>query len=181
MQAMTDAQLLSLLAASPAPAPQVLCWGGSHQTHLAWQDPDQPAVVLHLPVGPQSLVDQAMRRWPPRPVDLEHAIDLTEEALSALTPQPPPGRVLQLGGAFVSLIAHFGGARRDDVEAAFEDLAAWSAGRPAPPADWPADPGFGAALLLLRELMHHLNFETLSQHPCATVAHVGVSDPRASQ
>lgn len=181
MQAMTDAQLLDLLAVNPAPGLHVLCWGGPQQTALAWQEPNQPAVVLRLPLGRQTLVDQAMRRWPPHPIDLEHAIDLTEEALSALTLRPPPGRILQLAGAFVSLVPHLGGARRDDVEAAFENLAAWSAGRPAPPAGWPADPGFGATLLLLRELMHHLGFETLSHLPCAESAQVDVADPRASQ
>jgi hypothetical protein len=49
----------------------------------------------------------------------------------------------------------------EQVERLFNQLAARSEGRPASQVDVPDDPGFAAALLILREFMHHLHFECI--------------------
>jgi hypothetical protein len=48
-----------------------------------------------------------------------------------------------------------------ELERLFDLLAALSMGRPAASAGIPSDACFAAALLLLREMMHHLNFSSI--------------------
>ena len=49
----------------------------------------------------------------------------------------------------------------DQVERLFDLLAALSMGRPAASAGIPADPAFATTLLILRESMHHLKFDSI--------------------
>jgi hypothetical protein len=50
----------------------------------------------------------------------------------------------------------------EQVEQLFNQLAARSQGRPASQTDIPDDLRFSAALLILREFMHHLQFQRIT-------------------
>lgn len=119
-----------------------------------------------FPLGVDSLVRQSLRHEPPRPIELEHAIELTEEAVMPLAAQFAGSAGLILQGLGASLIAHSletGGIARtaltlDEVEALFNRLVSVSQGRPASQETLPTDARFFAAMLMLREFMHHLHF-----------------------
>lgn len=53
--------------------------------------------TVELPIGPQGLVRQALRRNPPTAAELERAIDLVEDALARWGRAAPP-----VGGALVT-------------------------------------------------------------------------------
>ena len=117
-------------------------------------------------LGVEALVRQSLRHEPPRPIELEHAIELTEEAVLPLAAQFAGSAGLTLQGLGASLIARGldrGGLARtaltlDEVESLFNRLVAVSLGRPASQEALPTDARFFAALLMLREFMHHLHF-----------------------
>lgn len=158
---MTDDDILRLLGGPTVPC-RVLCFGASDQTVLAWWPPAGPPALLRFAVGVQQLVEQAVRRLPPRPADLEHAIDLTEEAIGSPPLQPPAGALLQPAGLFAAVLPHLGGLERSAVEDLFQRLASWSLGHPTAARGLPEDRQFVSAVLLLRELTHHLSFERLA-------------------
>lgn len=126
----------------------------------------QTLLRREFPLGVDSLVRQSLRHEPPRPLELEHAIELTEEAVMPLAPQFAGSSGLILQGLGASLIAHSlktGGIAQaaltlDEVEALFNRLVSVSQGRPASQEALPTDARFFAAMLMLREFMHHLHF-----------------------
>lgn len=159
---MHDDDILRQLAALPTDPPRLLCVGAPRETVLAWQPAGAPPAVLRLAVGVQQLVDEALHRLPPHPAQLEHAIDLAEEALARPPQVPPAGVLLHAAGLFAPVLPHLAGHRRTELEVLFQRLAAWSLGNPAAAAGLPQDRTFVAATLLLRELMHHLDVEALA-------------------
>lgn len=126
-----------------------------------------------FPLGVDSLVQQSLRHKPPRPIELEHAIEVTEEALMPLAAQFASSAGLILQGLGASLIAHSlvtsGIAQTaltlDEVEALFNRLVSVSQGRPASQESLPTDARFFAAMLMLREFMHHLQFAHVTLEP----------------
>lgn len=127
---------------------------------------EQALLRREFPLGVDALVRQSLRHEPPLPIELEHAIELTEDAVMPLAAQFAGSAELLLKDLGASLIAHSlqaGGIARtaltlDEVEALFNRLVAVSLGRPASQETLPTDARFFAALLMLREFMHHLNF-----------------------
>jgi hypothetical protein len=122
--------------------------------------------VVTLPVSPASLTLSALLHDPPSPGELERAIDLVEDALTA-------SRLAKAGhGALVTADALLRrlpaldkeGATlmRDDVEMLFQLLASRALGTPVSGARVPEGRESAAALLILRECMHHLGFEKVS-------------------
>ena len=142
--------------------PRVLCTGLPQQTVLAWQLDGEAPSSLQIAVGIVQLAEQALRHLPPRPAELEHAIDLVEEALMRLPQALPAGAVLQPAGLFDPVLPHLGAWQRAAVEDLFQRLASWALGQPTAAHGLPQDRQFVAAALLLRELTHHLNVETLA-------------------
>ncbi len=126
----------------------------------------QTLLRAEFPLGVDSLVRQSLRHEPPRPIEVELAIELAEEAVMPLAAQFGPGTGLILQGVGASLIARsleVGGVAQtvftlDEVEALFNRLVSVSQGRPASQETLPTDARFFAAMLMLREFMHHLNF-----------------------
>lgn len=119
-----------------------------------------PEVVVS--VGACGLAEQLLRHDPPTPDSIERAIDRVEDALAAtglkhaargdlLTRDPQLHALLGLraAGAHVT---------RDEVELQFQRLASASLGQRSLPDRLPAGPA-AAALLILRECMHHLGYE----------------------
>jgi hypothetical protein len=122
-------------------------------------------VTLELGVGTELLAAPNALSATPRPAELEHAIDRVEDAISAsrwafeqrgtlLTRQPHltalPG--LQQAGQTLS---------RDAIEALFALLAQRAFGTPVGASALPEGREAAAALLILRECMHHLGFERI--------------------
>jgi hypothetical protein len=141
---------------------RVLCTGLPQQTVLTWQLAGEAPSRLQIAVGVAQLADHALRHLPPRPAELEHAIDLVEEALTGLPQTLPTGAVLQPSGLFEPVLPHLGAWQRSAVEDLFQRLASWSLGHPSAAHGLPQDRQFIAAALLLRELTHHLSFGALA-------------------
>ena len=117
-------------------------------------------------LGVDALVRQSLRHEPPLPIELEHAIELTEEAVMPLAAQfaGSAGLILQgLGASLIARSLQSGGIAQtaltlDEVESLFNRLVAVSQGLPASQEILPTDARFFAAVLIVREFMHHLNF-----------------------
>lgn len=123
----------------------------------AWQE---------FPLGLDGLVHQCFRHDPPLPIEIEHAIELTEEAVMPLADKfaGPPRIILQgAGGFLIANALNAGGVLQvvltlDEVESLFNRLTAVSLGRPSNQESLPTNGRFAASLLILREFMHHLHF-----------------------
>jgi len=125
--------------------------------------PASPEVVIS--VGIDRLADDVFLHAPPTPVELERAIDVVEDALMATgLPHVPRGELATPDPLLHALIGRAPGSTRAtlaEVEALFQRLAAVSLGSPG----LFSDPAFtrraAAALLILRECMHHLGYQAV--------------------
>lgn len=125
-------------------------------------------VVLQqtLPLGTASLARQWMRHTPPTPLDIEHAIEQTEDVVMPLAAKLVRTEQLLLSGPGATLILQGVGAAPgavlrwslDDVEDLFNRLAMVSQGRPSGQEALPTEPQFYAAMVIVRESLHHLRF-----------------------
>lgn len=125
-------------------------------------------VVLQqdLPLGTASLARQWMRHTPPTPLDIEYAIEQTEDVVMPLASKLVRTNLLQLRGSGAALILQGVGARSDEtlrwsleeVEDLFNRIAMVSQGRPMGHEALPTAPEFYAAMMILRECLHHLRF-----------------------
>lgn len=117
--------------------------------------------TITLAVGPRGLAESVLRHDPPTPAELEQAIDLVEDALTGLPIALADGAWLVSADALLlalpGLDAQGPGLARDAVEALFQRLASRSLGTPVAAADLPEGREGAAALLILRECMHHLD------------------------
>jgi exopolyphosphatase/pppGpp-phosphohydrolase len=103
------------------------------------------------------------RHAPPTGLEIERAIDAIEDALMAtrlghasrgpLTTTSPGLRAVP-GFDNVDAVLSL-----DEVERLFQELASATAGPSSPLTGWSADRDAAAALLILREVMHHLGFD----------------------
>jgi len=131
----------------------------AHRTTLS--TPDGGEAVLM--VGVDDLAVAIFKHDPPTPTELERAIDVVEDALmlSRITSgnrgnlvtrsaalRGLPG--LQDEGEFLT---------RAEVEALFQRMASASLGNPGAMKDLPGTRPSCAALLILRECMHHLDYQ----------------------
>lgn len=113
--------------------------------------------------SPAALAASCFHHDPPTARELEHAIDVFEDALMAAT--PPRGSGASLTTSEPSLrrlpgLAEMGSAlSRDAIEDMFQQLASRASGSPGSNANVLADRAVAAALLITRECMHHLDFE----------------------
>jgi hypothetical protein len=125
-------------------------------------------VVLQqdLPLGTASLARQWMRHTPPTPLDIEHAIEQTEDVVMPLAAKLVRTEQLLLRGPGAALILQGVGAapdtalrwNLDKVEDLFNRIAMVSQGRPSGQEALPTAPEFYAAMVILRECLHHLRF-----------------------
>lgn len=119
-----------------------------------------------LAVGPRGLADDVLRHDPPTPAELERAIDLVEDALTGW--RRLGADASRLVTAHASLLALPGlgapgvGLDRDAVERLFQRLASRTLGTPIAAAELPRGLDIAAALIILRECMHHLGFDRVS-------------------
>ncbi len=117
-----------------------------------------------LDVGPQSVADSLFRHDPPTGLEVEQAIDAVEDALEASRlRQTDRGELVTddpLMGSLPGLEHEGAQLSRDDIEALFQRLASAALGRPDALAGLAGGPQ-AAALLILRECMHHLGFVSI--------------------
>jgi exopolyphosphatase/pppGpp-phosphohydrolase len=120
-----------------------------------------------LDIGTHRLVQTRFQHFPPTAVEMELAIMATEDELAKLA--LPAGLALYSTDALVWQIARLAGIvptvgatlTRQAVEQVFERVAMMALGHPALLEGLPEHGEFAAGLLILRELMHHLGFESL--------------------
>lgn len=148
--------------------------GGPHAVFDLAADP----LLFRAPAGaaditlPWSLAALARRvgmAFPPREAVLEAAIAEVEDAVmphvSALRARDT--QVLEVSGAAgTAIVALAAGAQAheatlDEVERLFNRLAYVAAGRPAAVEGLPEDAGLALALLVLREILHHVGYAVL--------------------
>jgi len=126
----------------------------------------EPTAGLVVEIGYRSVAETFFRHDPPTPGELESAIDAVEDALMAARAQRvDAGTVLVISDEIRRLLPRLlpdgTGATLEEVEARFQRLASASLGHPGALANLPLDPEVAAALLILRECMHHLGFAGL--------------------
>lgn len=135
---------------------------------ITLQQQGTDAVVL--PLSLDQLLADGLQRFPPSGQALEQAIATTEDALMpqvAALRAHPLGRLLLADAALAALPDLLAQPRTratwsiDEVERAFNHLADVAAGLPAHRVGLPEQPRFVAALLVVRELMHHVGWEEL--------------------
>lgn len=130
-----------------------------HSTVLAFGD----AEPVTLPVGPAGLAEAVLRHDPPTAAELEGVIDRIEDALTASRLAHADRGELRIDDAVLRTLPGLGAVgsqlTRDAVEALFGKLASRSLGTPVSPAELPPGRDLAAALVILRECMHHLGFE----------------------
>ena len=124
---------------------------------------------ITLEIGPQGLVDAVLRHDPPTPAELECAIDLIEDALTGLHLESAAGDRLVTADwilqSLPGLGVQGGSLTRDAVELLFQRLASRALGAPVPAAELPHGREIAAALVILRECMHHLGFGSIDVGP----------------
>lgn len=125
--------------------------------------------TLNLNVGLKPLVGDVLKHSPPTPLELETAIALIEDEVMKLHKSLPSNSQLISADQCVANLARAIDPNRrsgqiisiEEVEHLFSLLASFSMGRPAAIAGIPEDSNFYAALLILREFMHHLDFKSI--------------------
>lgn len=122
-----------------------------------------------LPLGLQTLAHLRFKDRMPDALALEQGIEEVEDAVMPASAWLPRPVRLQTHDAVLHDIARVATARevltRDAVERLFERLAL-QAQRLTPDAQLPQDPAWAAALLVLRECMHHWQVEQIHlEHP----------------
>lgn len=121
--------------------------------------------VLPLGPGSEALAARHFHHTPPTPLEMEQAIVTVEDALAPIKVQLPAAARFVSADAGIGAIARLAGLApapaadfsRQAIERTFGRLTAVVEGQPAAHAGLPTDPVFAARLLILRELMHHLD------------------------
>lgn len=151
------------------PLPVTVLHIGAEQTSVAiFSGGAGPVESIDLRIGAARLSSEHFRRYPPTPLALENAIMVVEDELARTRTLIVEESILVTNDASVREIARVAGLddlpvmvlRLEVVEQTFERLVAASLGRPEP--GLPARMSFAAALLILREFMHHLGFSSIS-------------------
>lgn len=121
------------------------------------------APEVAIAVGAGDIATRIFRHDPPASFEVEQAIDAVEDALAASgLAHTARGELLIDDPSLLGILglqAEGDRLARDDVEAVFERLASASLGQTGMLAGLPAGRDAAAALLILRECMHHLGFE----------------------
>jgi hypothetical protein len=162
--------------AVPGQLVTALHMGAEHTVVATGLDAQLPSVVLTLALGSQKTARDFFRGALPTPFELETSIASVEDEVYAAhvrhRPWVPQGAVVMPCSTdpalheIATLAGIAQGPRRvltlDALEHVFNRLVSVSQGRPASHEGLPAHAAFAATLLVLRELMHHLPFPSLT-------------------
>lgn len=122
------------------------------------------AVDMGVPLSVDALARDVLRHTPPRPLEIEHAIEQVEDAVMPARAQLPDAFTLQTDDPLLRAMAMTGAESAsgesvwlstDAVEHLFNRLVARAEGRPATQDALPVEPGSAARLIAVREMLHH--------------------------
>lgn len=131
---------------------------------------NHPYEIMQLSIGYETISQNIFRHNPPTSSEVEEAIMVTEDQIMNASREHIFNKCqIITSDTIVKEIA----SNRDkyekdkivnlhEVEAVFSRFAAIVCGRPASLDDLPLNNKFTASLLILRELMHHLNFNEIA-------------------
>jgi exopolyphosphatase/pppGpp-phosphohydrolase len=150
-------------------APITVLHIGEEQTAVATGTATEPDAVFLLPIGSKRTAADFFKHTPPTPGELENAIMAVEDEVTRLRAITAADSTLFTADAAIREIAIISGVPDQSesiltieaMEQTFEKLAAVTLGRPAFSGGIPANAAFAATLLILRELMHHLQFASI--------------------
>ena len=131
---------------------------GGTQSRVQITGADGTSQTFSLALGLDALTPGPFRRDPPSALELEQAIMVVEDMLMPLAARIPPHPLVQLHSPVP--LAEALGSRvqsRESIERLFGQLVAMVEGDPLASAQLPRDRRVTAALLILREWMHHLD------------------------
>jgi hypothetical protein len=118
--------------------------------------------VQRLDIGVPGIATQVFRHDPPLPHELERAIDLVEEQVTHLRKAEVGERLLTSDDRLHAWAATAGPVvPLETVEQWFQRLASASLGQPSALDGLPRGAEAAAALLVLREFMHHLGYRSV--------------------
>lgn len=129
------------------------------------------AAAVLLPLSLDDLLAAGLSVFPPGEAALEQAIQRVEDALMPAIPalRQPGATGLECADPLLAASGRAPGTVAtlsiDDVEEVFNRLARVAAGVPAHSLSLPAHPGFAAALVVVRELLHHVGLPALRLLP----------------
>jgi exopolyphosphatase/pppGpp-phosphohydrolase len=143
---------------------------GDDHTGLAVGQGADVRATLTLAMGSQRTAREFFRHTPPSPLELENAIATVEDEVTRARTLAQPHPRLYTSDASIRAIAALSGVTLGDrmelsleaMERSFDRLTSISLGKPAAQMSLPADNGFAATLLILREFMHHLQFASIT-------------------
>lgn len=145
---------------------------GAQQTGVAFGDRSDAAPIMALATGSQAIAEGCFKHAPATALELENAIAIVEDEIARARPSLLGSVPLHTADAPLCEIARLAGISdssamvlsRDAVEQTFERMVSVALGRPAARSGLPIDNEFSARLLILRELMHHLQLATIICH-----------------
>ena len=160
----------TLRASEAHPSTLVLLQIGETQTVVVAGSGTDAAQVLELAAGSSRTASDFFKHHPPSPLELENAIMVVEDEVTRARGLVRSSAALYSMDDAVLEMARLAGCPDGlrlalslaQVELLFDQLAARSEGRLASQVAIPDDPRFAASLLILREFMHHLNFEKVT-------------------
>jgi hypothetical protein len=141
---------------------------GDDQSVLAWGTEEMPSQHFSLPLGLSELAKRILPNGHLSELAMEHAIAEVEDIVMPLRTKLPTLARLFTEDTVICELAKWAGMpdkdaqwqlTTDAVEPLFNRLVALAQGRPASQDDPPTTGHFSAALLVLREWLHHLGFE----------------------
>ncbi len=141
----------------------------AESTAISLRQHGEPERVVVIAPGTLDLAARYFLHTPPSALDLENAIAAVEDEIARasmadgtnfplFTADPEVRKIALLAGLRDSsaMVMHVGA-----VEGVFGRLASVAEGQPPSYAGIPTDSAFGATLLILREVMHHLHFSEI--------------------
>lgn len=157
------------VAAQPGGLVTVL-YIGSEYCWVAHGNDRDASLLARLEIGAGRVARERFKRNPPSLAELEEAIEVIENQVMPLAKQLATGSELFTSNESIASMLQTGADEPkaaatfslDAVEGIFGRLVAISAGRPRIQASLPSDNATMATVLILREFLHHLQFERIS-------------------
>ncbi len=134
---------------------------------LATGTTNRPDTTVQFEIGSEKTAQECFKHNPPTPGEVENAIVAVEdEVMQAAKMIPAVTRLVTCDAGIDEIVRQLDPYQqradhllyRNDLEAVFGRYAAIVSGRPASTDTLPQTPLFAATLLILREVMFHLNF-----------------------
>lgn len=155
---------------------------GARETVVLIRQAGQPVSTITLAIGAQAVPATLFRHDPPTAGEIENAIMVVEDEVMPALARMPAGAVAASPDPAIRQIAVLAGVGDvgaepgapgasgapplvlglDALERVFDRFSAIVQGRPPSQDRLPSGPAFAATLLILREVMHHLKFATLT-------------------